>query len=63
VGIAQGRDVAAVDPHGLMENLDLQIAPTNIDQFQAQLTIAKFDLAEHLSHLLQDARPYQGGPS
>ena len=33
----------------LMENLDLQIATANIDQFQAQLTIAKFDLVPSFS--------------
>ena len=32
----------------LMENLDLQIATANIEQFQAQLMIAKFDLVPSL---------------
>jgi outer membrane protein, multidrug efflux system len=34
----------------LMENLDLQIATANIEQFQAQLTIAKFDLVPSFSY-------------
>ena len=34
----------------LMENLDLQIATANIDQFQAQLTISKFDLIPSFSY-------------
>jgi multidrug efflux system outer membrane protein len=34
----------------LMENLDLQIATANIDQFQAQLTISKFDLVPSFSY-------------
>ena len=33
-----------------MENLDLQIATANIDQFQAQLTISKFDLIPSFSY-------------
>jgi multidrug efflux system outer membrane protein len=34
----------------LLENLDLQIATANIDQFQAQLTTAKFDLIPSFSY-------------
>jgi multidrug efflux system outer membrane protein len=34
----------------LMENLDLQIAAANIDEYQAQLTIAKFDLIPSFSY-------------
>ena len=34
----------------LMENLDLQIATANIEQFQAQLTISKFDLIPSFSY-------------
>jgi multidrug efflux system outer membrane protein len=34
----------------LLENLDLQIAAANIDEYQAQLTIAKFDLIPSFSY-------------
>ena len=34
----------------LQENLDLRIAAANIEQFQAQLVIAKFDLAPSVSY-------------
>jgi len=34
----------------LMENLDLQIASASIDEYQAQLTIAKFDLIPSFSY-------------
>ena len=34
----------------LQENLDLQIATANIDEFQAQLMIAKFDLVPSLNY-------------
>jgi outer membrane protein TolC len=34
----------------LEENLDLQIAASNIEEFQAQLRIAKFDLVPSLNY-------------
>jgi outer membrane protein TolC len=48
VGAAERSGASAIGPHRADKNLDLQIAAANIEEFQAQLMIAKFNLVPSL---------------